>query len=69
MPFSHDSFTSQVISGALLIYPFRAQLDELAGWIEEPIKDFPNFELVYVMAIHPIIMNVVFFWVRWAIND
>ena len=55
--------SEKLITAAIVIMPFYNYLDNLSSYIEKPLKDYPQLELVLVMVIGPAIINSIFFWV------
>ena len=39
------------------------QLDAVAEWIEAPLRQYPNTELLLVMVLAPMLLNALYFWV------
>ena len=48
---------------SVLILPLHGRLDAIASKLEEPLKGYPQLELVWVMIIAPGILNAFFFYV------
>ena len=53
----------KLITAVVVILPLHRHLDAFAGWLETPLLDYPNIELILVMVIAPVLLNMVFFWV------
>jgi hypothetical protein len=53
----------KVVTAFLVIIPLHDQLDAVAEWIEAPLRQYPNTELLLVMVLAPMLLNALYFWV------
>merc|ERR1711871_1091585 len=48
-----------VTTPVLLIPPIHSSLGRLAAWLERPLLPYPHVELLIVMALAPVLLNVI----------